>query len=92
MTVEPGSESKKKIVVGITGASGAAYAVRTIELLCRNGVEVHVAASDLGRRLLAEELKINRMDPDVLSGGLGKLVTVHSGSDLGASCASGSGD
>ena len=82
--------SERKIVVGITGASGAVYAVRTIELLCRNGVEVHVAASDLGRRLLAEELQINRMDPDAISGGCGESVVVHSGSDLGATCASGS--
>lgn len=91
MNPPAGSEaSSKKIVVGITGASGAAYAVRVIELLCQSGVEVHVSASDLGRRLLAEELGIHRMDPDALSGGCGELLTVHSGSDLGASCASGS--
>ena len=90
MNPPPGSEASTKIVVGITGASGAAYAVRVIELLCQSGVEVHVTASDLGRRLLAEELGIHRMDPDALSGGCGDHITVHSGSDLGASCASGS--
>ena len=63
MNPPAGSEaSSKKIVVGITGASGAAYAVRVIELLCQSGVEVHVTASDLGRRLLAEELGIDRTD------------------------------
>ena len=43
------------MVVGISGASGAPYAVRVIELLLQRGIEVHVAMSDLGRRLLAEE-------------------------------------
>jgi 4-hydroxy-3-polyprenylbenzoate decarboxylase len=79
-----------RILVGITGASGAVYAQRTIELLCRSGVEVHVAASDYGRRLLAEELGIMRMDPDLLSGGQSASVKIHAGSDLGAACASGS--
>lgn len=89
MTLPQGKDTSR-VIVGITGASGAAYAVRMIELLCQSGLEVHVAASDLGRRLLAEELSINRMDPDALSGGCSENLVVHSGSDLGASCASGS--
>ena len=50
------NDKPKRIVVGITGASGAAYAVRVVELLAEAEVEVHVACSDLGKRLLAEEL------------------------------------
>jgi 4-hydroxy-3-polyprenylbenzoate decarboxylase len=79
-----------RIVVGITGASGAQYAQRTIELLCKAGVDVHVAASDYGRRILAEELGMTRLDKATLSGGFEENLTVYPGSDLGAACASGS--
>jgi len=80
----------RRIVVGITGASGAAYAVRVIELLAAADVEVHIACSDLGRRLLAEEMDIPRLDPERLSGGRPDRVVVHPGNDVGAACASGS--
>jgi len=80
----------RRIVVGITGASGAAYAVRVIELLAAADVEVHIACSDLGRRLLAEEMDIPRRDPERLSGGRPDRVVVHPGNDVGAACASGS--
>lgn len=79
-----------RVVVGITGASGAPYAVRVIELLTEADVEVHVALSSLGRRLLADELDIKRPDPDALSGGRGHLVTIHRDADVGAAIASGS--
>ena len=82
--------SKRRIVVGITGASGAAYAVRVIELLAEAGVEVHLACSDLGRRLLNEELGIKRLDPERLTGGHPDRMVVHPGNDVGAACASGS--
>jgi len=59
------------IVVGITGASGAAYAVRVIELLVAAGVETHVAISALGRRLLHDELGLKRLDADALTNGRG---------------------
>jgi flavin prenyltransferase len=52
-----------RIVIGITGASGAAYALRVIHLLVAQGVEVHLAASALGRRLLSDELGIRKLDP-----------------------------
>ncbi len=83
-------DAPRRIVVGITGASGAAYAVRVIELLAAAEVEVHVACSDLGRRLLAEEMGINRLDPERLSGGRPDRLVIHPGNDVGAACASGS--
>ncbi len=86
----PSDSSKRRIVVGITGASGAAYAVRVIELLAEAGVEVHLACSDLGRRLLNEELGIKRLDPERLTGGHPDRMVVHPGNDVGAACASGS--
>lgn len=42
--------------VGITGASGAPYAVRLIEILVENGVCVEVCASEMGEKVLAYEM------------------------------------
>jgi 4-hydroxy-3-polyprenylbenzoate decarboxylase len=42
--------------VGITGASGAPYAVRLIETLVENGVFVEIAASEMGEKVLAYEM------------------------------------
>ena len=86
---ESGSR-RKRIIVGITGASGAIYARRAIELLCASGVETHVVASDYGRRLLVEELNVSKLDTEELSGGRPELIKIHSGRDLGGDCASGS--
>ena len=86
----PTSSETRRIVVGITGASGAAYAVRVIQLLTASDVEVHLACSDLGRRLLAEEMDISRVDSDHLAPGHPDRLIVHPGNDVGAACASGS--
>jgi len=44
------------LVVGITGASGAAYAVRLLEVLLEAGREVHLAISPSGQAVIATEL------------------------------------
>jgi 4-hydroxy-3-polyprenylbenzoate decarboxylase len=45
----------KKIIVGITGASGVIYGVRTLETLAKLGVETHLIISDSGvRNMLIE--------------------------------------
>ncbi len=79
-----------RIVVGINGASGAVYARRVMQLLAEAGVEIHLAVSALGQRLLFEELGLKRIDADALTGGRGELVTVYSNNDVGAAIASGS--
>jgi 4-hydroxy-3-polyprenylbenzoate decarboxylase len=80
-----------RIIVGITGASGALYAKRVCELLAQAGVEIHLACSTLGRRLLFEELDMKKVDPDALTGGRGGMMTVYpNDNDLGAAIASGS--
>jgi 4-hydroxy-3-polyprenylbenzoate decarboxylase len=84
------SFSTRRIVFGITGASGALYARRCIELLAAADVEVHLAVTALGRRLLADELGMKRLDADALSAGRGELVTIYNDNDLGAAIASGS--
>ena len=81
----------RRIVVGVSGASGAPYALRTIELLALQGVEVHVAVSDLGRRLLGEEAGCAPVNPESIAGEADPTrVVLHSGRDMGAIIASGS--
>jgi 4-hydroxy-3-polyprenylbenzoate decarboxylase len=42
--------------VGITGASGAVYAVRLVEILVENDVSVEICASEMGEKVLAYEM------------------------------------
>lgn len=44
------------LVVGITGASGAPYAVRLLEVLLESGREIHLAISPSGQAVIGEEL------------------------------------
>ncbi len=46
----------RKIIVAITGVSGAIYAKRLIETLVASNVEVFLIVSTIGRRLLHDEL------------------------------------
>jgi 4-hydroxy-3-polyprenylbenzoate decarboxylase len=80
----------RRIVVGVTGASGATYARRVMELLADAGIEMHLTVSTLGRRLLFDELDMRRVDPDALTAGRGELVTLYNDNDVGAAIASGS--
>jgi 4-hydroxy-3-polyprenylbenzoate decarboxylase len=45
----------KRIILAITGASGAIYGLRTLEILSSLKVEVHLVISPLGARVLNEE-------------------------------------
>ena len=78
------------IILGITGASGAAYARRIIELLAAADVEIHLAVSSLGRRLLFDELGMKRIDADAFTNGRAHRLIVHNDNDVGAAIASGS--
>lgn len=44
------------ICLGITGASGAVYAVRLLEVLLESGREVHLSISPSGREVIKQEL------------------------------------
>lgn len=83
--------AKKRIVVAITGASGAVYARRLLQCLASAGVETHLVMSPYGRRLLKDELGIVKPTPEVLVGPeWAKAITVHPYRDVGAPLASGS--
>ncbi|MCB9846145.1 MAG: UbiX family flavin prenyltransferase [Phycisphaeraceae bacterium] len=82
-----------RIVVGISGASGAAYSLRFLEQLLGRNLEVHLVVSDYGRRLLAEEAGVSRLERAALAPnvapGAGSLL-IHPHKDVGAVIASGS--
>lgn len=80
----------KRIVVGITGASGAAYAQRLIQQLVIAGVDTHLVVSPLGQRLLHDELGMEGINLDALTAGKPSAVTLHNYRDVGAPVASGS--
>jgi len=73
-----------QIIVGITGASGALYALELLRHLKAGGHEVHAVVSDYGWKLLEHECGKGKEDIAALSSYL------HDNNNLGASIASGS--
>jgi 4-hydroxy-3-polyprenylbenzoate decarboxylase len=90
--------SGRRIAVGVTGASGVIYALRTIAALLDHGCHLEIVFSDYGRRLLLDEIapdaKVERLG-EILRARYGPGVergsfTVSSNRDMGAALASGS--
>ncbi len=70
---------KKEFVIGVTGASGACYARRLLEVLCRDA-NVHLIISDVGAEIAAYEgVSLSGFD-----------ATYHNIDYIGAPIASGS--
>jgi 4-hydroxy-3-polyprenylbenzoate decarboxylase len=93
------SSTKGQIItVGVTGASGAIYAQKTLALLEDDTrVErVHLVVTETGQRLFAEELEISSGDlkqlPSRILGRTPRKIETISNKDVGASIASGSYD
>lgn len=91
----------RRFVVGVSGASGAAYALRLVqELLLVHGHEVHLVVTEYGRRLLAEEAGIKTIEfetvlppavlDDPLVNDIRRRLFIHPNKDVGAVIASGS--
>jgi flavin prenyltransferase len=72
------------LLVGITGASGAIYGVRLLELLRACNVEAHLIVSRAAQMTLAYETTLKLADVERLA------TVVYSNSDVGAACSSGS--
>ena len=77
--------SKPRLIVAITGASGAVYGVRILEQLRASGVcETHLVMSSSGALTATQELSLKRADIEALAD------VVHNVKDIGATIASGS--
>lgn len=78
-------ERPKRLVVGISGASGAIYGIRALEVLRERGdVETHLVLSTAGRATVEHETDYRVRDVK------GLADVVHSDNDLGAAISSGS--
>ena len=75
---------EKKIILAITGASGAIYGMRMLETLQRLNLETHLIISPTGQRVLAEETGVSSAEASKLAD------VVYRPDDLGAALASGS--
>lgn len=76
----------RRIVLGVSGASGAAIAMRIAERLSMlEGIETHLVVSTAARRTFAHEL-----DADALCRLEGLVARRHAIDDIGAAIASGS--
>lgn len=78
------------VTFAMTGASGAPYAVRLLQVLNDAGVAVNLVISDTGWRLLDEELSITSEEMLRARTGDWSRVTMYSDKDRGATPASGS--
>ncbi len=73
-----------RLIVGISGATGAIYGIRTLEVLRQLGVETHLIISDAGKKTVHLETGY-----DIHT--IEKMATeVHQIGNIGASIASGS--
>ena len=78
------NEAGARVVVGLTGATGAVYAVRLLERLRESGRETHLVASPAGVLNVHHEIGLDRKGLEALAD------ASYNPSDVGAAIASGS--
>jgi flavin prenyltransferase len=84
------------LFVGVTGASGAPYALRLMEKLAAAGCAIDLCISDMGLEVVAYELEMSAtgregITKEFLSRAHAvEVTTAHHPDELGASCSSGS--
>jgi 4-hydroxy-3-polyprenylbenzoate decarboxylase len=74
----------QRIIVGISGASGIAYGVRTLEALRKLNIESHLVMTRAAQVTLAHEMSMKVAEVNALAS------VVHKLEDIGASISSGS--
>ncbi len=83
---------QRKVFLGVSGASGAIYACRTLQMLVAAEVEVALCYTEAAKRVLLEECKIDlKDDPSVLLAPEQNcdLIKLWPNQDIGAPPASG---
>ena len=79
------ASNKPRIIVALSGASGAAIGCSVVARLAELGAETHLVVSEAARRTLAEEV-----GPDAFETLMTRVAKVHDNRDISASIASGS--
>lgn len=79
-----GPQPPRKLIVGISGASGAIYGIRLLELLSGTDIETHLVLSKAAQATITYETDLTPSDVKALAD------EVHSHGDIGATIASGS--
>lgn len=80
-----GTRTPQRLVIAITGATGAVYGVRLLQVLREMpGIETHLLVSEAGALNLHQELDMRRKDVEALA------HVVHNVRNVGATIASGS--
>lgn len=74
----------KRLVVGISGATGAIYGIRLLECLAETDIETHLVVSQAAHRTIGMETSWKMEDVEALA------HTVYDTRDVGAAIASGS--
>jgi 4-hydroxy-3-polyprenylbenzoate decarboxylase len=80
----PMKSHPRRLIVGITGASGAIYGVRLLRLLQASDIETHLVMSRSAKVALTQELDVSVADVLALAD------VVHQVDNIGASISSGS--
>jgi flavin prenyltransferase len=78
------SKGPRRLVIGISGASGSIYGIRLLELLRETGVETHLVMSKSAEMTLTYETDYKPKDIRALAS------ISHPNSDIGATISSGS--
>jgi 4-hydroxy-3-polyprenylbenzoate decarboxylase len=84
MSTSSSSSNPRRLIVGISGASGIVYGVRILQVLQRSDIETHLVMSDSARMTLATELDMSVKEVEALAS------EVHNAKNIGATISSGS--
>lgn len=82
--MKPVERDRKRLIVGISGASGAVYGVRLLQVLRDTDIETHLVVSRAAQITIAMETDMKMPEIEALA------TVVHSNKDIGAACSSGS--
>jgi flavin prenyltransferase len=83
-STHPASATPRRLIVGISGASGAIYGIRILQALQGSDVETHLVMTESARITLAAETDMSTADVEALAS------EVHNVRNIGATVSSGS--
>ena len=81
---EHSHDTPRRLIVGISGASGIVYGVRILQVLQGSGIETHLVMSDSARMTLSTEMSLSFDEVCDLA------TQVHNAKNIGATISSGS--